>query len=275
MTWIHRADIDPVERAKWRENADKASTHMKALKFDDKAIYEILFAFDDSTVRMHIEVDLIKKLDEKALADWVFDAVLAKCAAHRAAGDSAEAFASASGMECGHAAAQAPAVTGNDPRPTSSSSGPDQPAAAAVVERCWRRIPPAYTEQCEHNATGGIRLVCYAAEHLQKRYGRKPLLKLILDLPVCSSCFALMTPMQVIVDGLQPGQWADISRTSQKRNHGVLPIKEQSTIEHVPFTDHEYAALRVHIAKEHPDAKRATPEVPQPAPAAPQPEGAG
>jgi hypothetical protein len=64
---------------------------------------------------------------------------------HRATGESAgvkSAQEATPGMECGHAAPQAPAVTGN--APPALIEGTEQPAAPAVSERCWRRIPPGF-----------------------------------------------------------------------------------------------------------------------------------
>lgn len=114
-------------------------------------------------------------------------------------------------------------------------------------------MPPEYTERCPAMATGGIRLILFAADTIQKRYGRRAMLSLILDLPVCEACFKLMTPLQVITDGLQPGQWGAIAKEAQRRNSGILPLRENSLIEHIPFDDAEYAALRTHISKEHPE----------------------
>jgi hypothetical protein len=169
---------------------------------------------------------------------------------HRATGESADGSAQASGMECGHAAPQAPAVTGNAPGP---HQGTEQPAAPAVshdtVERCWRRIAPAFTEQCPNDATGGIRMKLYPALAVQRRYGKRDLLALLLDLPVCPGCFAQMTPLEVL-SNQPPEMWGAFSKMVQKRNHGILPIKEQSEIEHLPFDDPEYVLLRKSAAQQ-------------------------
>ena len=119
-------------------------------------------------------------------------------------------------------------------------------------EKCWRRIAPGFEDSCQNNATGGITLVLFPHQHIQKRYGRRPMLRVILDLPVCAECFVKMTPLQVIQDGLQLGGWGEMVKFAQRRCGGILPIKEESVIEHIPFSDPEYAALRVHIAKAAP-----------------------
>jgi hypothetical protein len=84
---------------------------------------------------------------------------------HRATGESPTAHEAGGMAECGHAAPQAFA--------SSSSSSGAEPAGAAVSERCWRRIPPDFAEQCPHDATGGIRLKLYPALAIQKRYGKR------------------------------------------------------------------------------------------------------
>ena len=109
---------------------------------------------------------------------------------------------------------------------------------------CVRRKEPDFVEACENPASGGVRLSLFAHERMQKRYGRRPLLSVLLDLPVCPECYSRMNAMQVIGDGLANGQWGAISKIAQQRNYGVLPIKENSTIEHVPFDDPEYLTLR-------------------------------
>lgn len=264
MTYIHKAATDEAQRAKWRQQADAAAKHMKNVSdWGELTVFVPAFVFDDGVVKLKLDVAQIQKLNEQALADLIFYTVLDNLETdHRAAGESADAeLRAAPGMECGHAAAQ------DDPGPTSSSR-PVQPAAAAVFERCWRHFGPSFSEQCPNQATGGVQLLLYPHERFQKRYGRRPMLKLILDLPVCASCFAVMTPAEVIENGLQPGHWGVASKEAQRRNAGVLPIKENSLIAHVAFADPEYTALREHLAKHHP-------EISQPAPAGPQPEGAG
>jgi hypothetical protein len=101
---------------------------------------------------------------------------------HRATGESAgvkSAQEATPGMECGHAAAGAL-------QPADHGRGVDgdnlkvatTPPPSAVSERCWRRIPPGFEEQCPHDATGGIRLKLYPALAIQKRYGKRDMLAL-------------------------------------------------------------------------------------------------
>jgi len=134
-------------------------------------------------------------------------------------------------------------------------------------EKCWRRIAPDFKDPCPNNATGGITLVLFPHQHIQKRYGHRPMLRVILDLPVCAECFPKMTARQVIADGLLPGQWGVLSKAAQRRNNGILPVNEESAIEHISFSNPEYAALRAHIAKER---EKANDEDSQPALAAPE-----
>lgn len=123
----------------------------------------------------------------------------------------------------------------------------------SAPDRCLRRIAPTFQMQCENPAAGGIRLSLFPHQRFQKRYGKHPLVQLILHLPVCEACFALMTPAQVIAHGMEPGQWGAASKEAQRRNQGILPIKEESQIEFIPWADPEYVALRGHIAKHHPE----------------------
>jgi hypothetical protein len=152
-------------------------------------------------------------------------------------------------MECGHAAPQAPAVTGN--APPALIEGTEQPAAPAVSERCWRRIPPGFTEQCPNDATGGVRLKLYPALSIQKRYGKRDMLALIFDLPVCAD---LLLADDRDRGDQQPAAGHVAARLhqgsrDQQRNHGILPIKEESVIEHIAFSDPEYELLRQTMLK--------------------------
>jgi hypothetical protein len=74
------------------------------------------------------------------------------------------------------------------------------------------------------------------------------MLALILDLPVCAECFGKMTAIEVL-NNLGPDQWQAFTKVAQQRNHGILPIKEQCEIEHLPFDDAEYEVLRSQLAK--------------------------
>lgn len=188
---------------------------------------------------------------------------------HRATGESAGAKSAqeaAPGMECGHAAPGAlqPADHGRGVDGDSLKVA-TTPPAAAVSERCWRRIAPTFAEQCPNDATGGVRLKLYPALSIQKRYGKRDMLALIFDLPICASCFSQMTAIEVI-NNQPPEMWQSFSKICQQRNQGILPIKENSEIEHLPFDDPEYVLLRRSSAEQRAAS--------QSAPAGPQPEGA-
>lgn len=257
MTDIAKAPHDELQRMKWQHQARKIAAELKGIPdFGEKTVIKAGIVFDDQIVNVDIPVSLIQRMNEAALAEVIFNGVLSvQNDDHRATGESADGTSSSShpsGMECGHAAPQ-----GNSLPCTSSEGlrhdGKVPPAAPAVFEQCRRRKAPDFTEQCLAFATGGVRLILFAADTIQKRYGRRPMLALILDLPLCDACFQLMTPLQVITDGLQPGQWGAIAKEAQRRNSGILPVRENSLIELIPFADPEYVALRAHIAKEHPN----------------------
>jgi hypothetical protein len=143
------------------------------------------------------------------------------------------------------------------------------PTSWNVAERCWRYIdPPKNTEQCPNDATGGMRLKLFAGEAIQRRYGKKLMLALILDLPVCAECFSKMSALEVIKN-LDGRLWSALSKMAQRQNRGIVPIKESSEIEHLAFDDPEYVLLRKQMAK------RAASNESQPAPAGPLPEGVG
>jgi hypothetical protein len=245
LTEIAKAAMhDEAQLMKWRVESGRIAAHLKGI--DEWGGRESIVAgivFDDAVVRVPIDVSMIRRINTEALAEFIFNAALSKITDHRAAGESAAAH-EATGMECGHAAPQVP----EGPTSSFSSRGTPEPAAAAVSERCWRRIPPDFAEQCPHDATGGIRLKLFPALTIQKRYGKRDMLALILDLPVCADCFKLMTPIEVL-SNLGPAQWQAFSKVAQQRNNGVLPIKEQSEIEHLPFEDREYTMLRLELAK--------------------------
>jgi hypothetical protein len=176
---------------------------------------------------------------------------------HRATGESADALL-ASGMERGHAAQQ-----GAGPSTSSSSSdGAPTSAGAAVSERCWVKNGE---EQCPNQAAGGLRVNFYATPAVQKRYGKRVMLSLIMDLPVCLACMPKVTPANVVNEE----QWRAFSKVAQQRNSGVLADRSQLEIVLCHFGEPEYVALRNQMAKQ-----RAANES-QPAPEGPQQEGAG
>jgi hypothetical protein len=108
--------------------------------------------------------------------------------------------------------------------------------------------------KCGKPASGGLRISMYGAPTVQKRYGRKSLLSLVMDLPTCCDCFPIITAFNVMSNE----QWAEFSKICQQRNNGIVPARDQTVIELIAFDDKDYVALR-HAQQ-------------QPAPAAPQPE---
>ena len=233
MTDITKVAKDDVQRAKWRAEAARIAEELKKVPdFGGLEQIKAAIVFNDQVVQIQLPVDTIKESSEGALAILIFDGVLrmqedlpapATPPAEPPKGDDAEAIRKAA-EEVREKLAQAP-------------------------EPCWRRLEPEYKDPCPNNATGGIRLTLYPHESIQKRYGKKPMLRLVLDLPVCSECFPKMTPAQVISDGLAPGQWGEMSKIAQRKCNGILPAKDESVIEHVPFTDPEYMGLRAQIDK--------------------------
>lgn len=260
---------NPTHIGRWKSQAQKIAEELKAVPSwnQDKPKLKVGIVFDDAIITVTIDVSMIQKLSVNALADSLFtaalEAVLGKqgqVPPDRKAGDGiGEAAETRQGepdsplgdeRKARPTSGDGPRQAGCDAREnTGTSPAPAEVQPLAPLGKCWRRIEPDYVQPCQNDATGGVRLVLYPARSVQLRYGRKPLLRLILDLQVCPECFAKMTPHQVISDGLAPGQWGAISKVTQQRNNGWLPIKENSVIDHVPAGDPEYVALRAQIAK--------------------------
>lgn len=243
MTFIFKAPTDEGERAKWRIQAEKAAAHMKQVTdWGGQAAFTPMFVFDDGTVRVTIDVDTIQHLDEKTLADLVFDEVLRKIT--MAGGESADGTAQTSGMKLGHAAPQGAVPAVGEPE--------HAPAGAAVsTERC---------SVCGIAADGGIKLTLVPFEAAAKRWGVHQLLGMVVDYPVCKACFPNLGPIEVV----DQEHRAFLSRIAQHRNNGLTVDWKRSRMELVPFSDPHYIALRQEQAKHS-----------QPGPAVPQPEGAG
>jgi hypothetical protein len=248
VTYIKQAPHDETERAKWRVQADRSAAHMKAVKdWGQQETFTPMFVFDDGMVELPITVALITRLSEKALADWIFDTVLEVQGKPitRADGESADGAGATPppGMELGHAAPQGP----------ETASRPDAPpAGAAVSERC--RVTDEGV-QCNDQAAGGVRLNLYATPTVQKRYGRRVMLSLILDIPVCRGCLPKLLPAHVI----NGEQWKAFSKVAQQRNAGVLPDPEQSELVLCEWAEPDYVALRKQIAKHRAAANDAQP----------------
>lgn len=228
---------NPSHLERWRAQSLKIAQELKDIpEWKGKDKLKVGIAFDDAIVTIELAVASITAASLEDLAESIFISAVEEV--QRKQGQAPEA--ATPGKTGEQAADQAPETT--------------TPSPAAVqpitqLGKCWRRIEPEYVKGCENDATGGVRLILFPAETLQKRYGRKSMLSLILDIPVCSSCFPKMTAHQVIADGLAPGQWGQMSKIAQQLNKGWLPIKENSLIEHVPPEDPQYMALRAQIAK--------------------------
>jgi hypothetical protein len=133
-----------------------------------------------------------------------------------------------------------------------------------MTEACTRRIGANFEESCPTPATGGLRVTLRPAETVEKRWGRKSLLTFVMDLPLCPSCF----PKVSITEVIDPDLRQSLARTAQKMNNGVLVDWSRTLLEHVPFDDPYYIALRGEMDK------RAAENASQPVPAGPQ-QGAG
>ncbi len=226
-----------AHREKWRAQADKIAAHLKGVSdWGEMVKVKTGIAFDDGVRTLTLEVPFIQRLSEEALGEFIFYAVLATADQE--------------------AAPQAPAVTGNAP---TSAQEQEQPAAPAVSERCSVKDGE---EQCQNQAAGGLRVNLYATQTIQRRYGRRVMLSLVFDLPVCLGCMSKITPSNLMTDE----QWRAFSRVAQQRNSGVLADRSQTEIVLCKFDDPEYQALRAQIAKQQTKS--------QPGPAGPQ-QGAG
>ncbi|TAK84321.1 MAG: hypothetical protein EPO20_14625 [Betaproteobacteria bacterium] len=241
------------EPERWLAQARKIAAELKArIHTIPKDPVNVGIAFDDGVVTINIDKGTLERLETAELAGLLFGLVL-QDSDHRAAGESAGAQAQGAPGECGHAAPPVPAGA------SSSSSGDGETAAAAVSERCSVKDGE---EQCQNQAAGGLRINLYATQTIQRRYGRRVMLTLIMDLPVCLGCMSKITPNNLMTDE----QWRAFSRVAQQRNSGVLADRSQTEIVLCKFDDPEYQALRAQIAKQQTKS--------QPGPAGPQ-QGAG
>lgn len=140
----------------------------------------------------------------------------------------------------------------------------------------WAPRGPDDMTRCANEGVGGVRLTLFASKTIQKRYGRKSMLSLILDMPICASCWSGVT-IQTCTD--QPLR-AMLSRAAQRMNSGILVDFNESVFEPVAFDHPEYVLLRQTSEKQRKAADGRVSEERdasgvQPVPAAPQPEGAG
>lgn len=249
---------NPLHRERWRVQAAAAAAELKAVpNWGDKVKVKAGLLFDDAILRMTLEVALIQRLNEAALADLIFNAALELMQTdHRAAGDSADV--QTSGMECGLAPQQDSAEQG-----VPLAGRIPAPAAAAVSEPCRRR--PAPDTNCPNLATGGFLATLRPAQAVQKRYGRSSLMTLVIDLPICAECF----PKATILEITDPNLRTLLGREAQRINQGFLVDWSETVLQHLPFDDPAYVALRTQLAKKGEAANDS-----QPAPAGPQ-QGAG
>lgn len=240
MTWITKAAHDQAERAKWREQANKSAVHLKAMQFTPEQEQHMLgFVFDDAVVNVRVEVALVQRMNEQTLADWIFEAVLAKV---------------------DPIAAQQEAVAAS---PSSSSGEAALPADAAVP--CMRKLEPEYTQACPNHSAGGLKITLRPGEAVEKRWGLVSLLTFVMDLTVCPACLPKVNIFEITDQELR----SRIGKAAQQMNNGVLVDWKRTVIEHVGFDNPQYKALRAEMAKQ------AAANEFQPAPAGPQLEGAG
>jgi hypothetical protein len=203
MTHIYQAGMNDVERAKWREQANNAAKHMKNVKaWGDQVVFTPAFVFDDGIVKLPLEVALIQRLNEQALADHVFQAMLTTVS------DEAQAA---------QAGTAAPAVV-------------SPPAASSELGPCMRRIEPDFKDNCPNVAAGGLRITLRPAEAIEKRWGMHSLLTFVMDVRVCTSCFPKVNAMEVTDQDLR----RRLNRSAQQLNNGVLVDWSRCQIEHVP-----------------------------------------
>ncbi len=224
MTLIFKASTDDVERGKWRAQANNAAAHMKKVQdWGAQSIFQPAFVFDDGLVKLKIDMALIQRLNEQALADFVFEAVL-KSAITPAGGESDAAAVTAPVMELGLSAAQASQA----------------PAAAEVSEPCMRRVEPDFTQPCPNAAAGGLVITLRPAQTIEQRWGKHSLLTFVMDLTVCKDCLPKVQIMEITDQELR----AAIGKEAQRMNNGVLVDWKRTLIEGLAFDDPRYLALR-------------------------------
>lgn len=257
--------IPSQQPERWLKQAREIAHKLKTdPRVPDKNPLNIGIAFDDSIVNLTLDRGTIERLDTQELAGLIFGLVLQDRTAAPQAPCTARSDSPEDAVTSG---APTPAADQPPPvgQPGQSTGGehrlPAQPAAAAVSERCAVNDTG---EQCPNDAAGGLRVNLYATQTIQKRYGRRSMLSLIFDLPICLACLPKVTPANVMTDE----QWRAFSKAAQQRNSGILADRAQTEILLCPFEDPEYVHLRERIAKQAANDS-------QPAPAGPQPEGAG
>lgn len=233
---------NPAHRERWRLEVRRIVDELKAIPdWGGKEELKVGIVLDDALVKLTIKVEVIKTVAADTLSESLYCAALEMIEAMPRGADGKISGRSQGRFEVNEAA-PTEYSTVNDP--TSFSVEP----AAPENQPCWRRLEPDFKEACPNNAAGGVRLKLFPAEAVSKRYGKRPLLKLTLDIPVCANCGAKITAAEVITN-LEAGLWGQFSKEAQRRNKGFLPIKENSEVEFVPFDDPEYVLLRQWMAK--------------------------
>ena len=77
----------PIDRRKWRLQAEEAAKHIKAMDVVAKPVIKIGFAFNDSLITLHIATTELKDVPLDVLAHRIYRAVLNQAEAGREAQD--------------------------------------------------------------------------------------------------------------------------------------------------------------------------------------------
>jgi len=239
--------IPTQEPERWLKQAREIAHKLKSDPLvPHKDPLNIGIAFDDGVVQITLDRGTIERLEPAELAGLIFGLVMHD----RTAAPQAPCTARSDSPE-GHSHKEGPtpaAGLGNEAcSPGKITDGehrlPAQPAAAAHSERC--AVKKDGEEQCPNQAAGGLRVNIYATPTIQKRYGRKVMLSLIFDLPVCLECMSRITPANVMTDD----QWRAFSKVAQQCNSGILADRAETEIVVCRFEEPEYVTLRQKIEK--------------------------
>ena len=134
---------------------------------------------------------------------------------------------------------------------------------------CQKRLADEegkFTKECPSDATGAIRIEFWPHKSIQAMVKEpKPLQTMIMNLRVCPSCFVRITPGDLLAgDSLR-----SLERFAMETNHGIAVDRSQTKLVHVPLDDKDLLLLERTLME------KAAANDSQPAPAGPQPEGAG
>ncbi|HEX5128240.1 MAG TPA: hypothetical protein VFV90_00770 [Usitatibacter sp.] len=195
-------------------------------------------AFDNGIVNLTIDLGTLTRLEESELAGMIYGLVL-----HGTPAPQAPCTARSDSPEDGLTRAGPTPAAGDVPAgpPGQSTDGehrlPAQPDGAGHGERCL-------AHDCGKPAVAGLRVNLYATKAIQERYGRKVMLSLIFDLPVCEACFPSVTAADLMNDE----QWKAFAKVAAQRNSGIIADRAQTEIVMCAFEDPEYVMLRKRIA---------------------------